>query len=217
MSSFTQTPRTSMTRRAGRASYDKDVIYPILDEGLTCSVGYSTKAGPHVTPMIYGRKDDRLYLHGSGAAGLFGTLADGVETCVNVTLTDGIVVASSGYYHSIRYRSVTLFGSATKVPEGEKLLESLRVITEHTIPGRWKDLPTPTDWEIGEVTVLSIPLEEVSAKVMSEDAADVDEKPGLWAGVIPLALEAKAPVDHPDLGSGIEPPDYIKNYQRPKA
>lgn len=204
-----------MKRVARRARYDKDTIYGILDEGLVCHVALSLEDGPHVTPMIYGRAGDRLYLHGSRQGGVVSALQSGAEACVNVTLTDGIVLARTWTGHSMRYRSVTLYGTASVVADRDKLIHALRVITEHVVPGRCRDLPELTDDELGHVEVMSMPIEEVSAKVTAEWAHDGDAQPGIWTGVIPLTMKAQAPVDDPSLPPGIHPPPYVTNYRRP--
>ena len=55
-------------RLKDRGKYDSETIYSILDEGLVAHVGFNeTDSGddwPVVIPMIYGRSDDELYLHG---------------------------------------------------------------------------------------------------------------------------------------------------------
>src|SRR6185312_35709 len=44
-----------LRRLPQRGSYDRAVIHAILDEGLFCSVGITTAAGPVVIPMVYAR------------------------------------------------------------------------------------------------------------------------------------------------------------------
>ena len=83
-----------------RGSYDRETIHSILDEGLLAHVGMTTEQGPVVIPMLYGREEEDLFLHGSPASRL---LRDGrdVELCVTVSLVDGLVVARSLFHHSM--------------------------------------------------------------------------------------------------------------------
>ena len=59
----------------------------------------------------------------------------------------------------------------------------------------------PTEQELKATTVLSLPLEEVSAKVRTGPPLDDEEDYELpvWAGVIPLQLVAEEPIPDPRL------------------
>jgi hypothetical protein len=65
-------------------------------------------------------------------------------------------------------------------------------------------------------TVLSLPLEEVSAKVRTGPPLDDEEDYSLevWAGVLPLKLVAGEPVKDPLLKTGIAPPSHLFKYSR---
>jgi hypothetical protein len=93
MSEFTPTERTKVKRKADRGSYDRELIYRILDEAFVCQVGFIADGMPFVVPTNYVRVGDRLLLHGSPASRLMKTLASGAPFCLNVTLLDGIVFA----------------------------------------------------------------------------------------------------------------------------
>ena len=58
-----------------------------------------------------------------------------------VTLVDGIIVARSAFESSMNYRSVVIHGKAFTVQDDEERLHALRCITEHTLPGRWDEVP----------------------------------------------------------------------------
>ena len=94
MREIVPTPRTRVVRLPKRASYDRATIEAILDEGLICHAGFALEGQPYVIPTIYGRVDDRLYLHGSAASRMLGVLEAGVPACVTVTLLDGLVLAA---------------------------------------------------------------------------------------------------------------------------
>ena len=94
MREIVPTPRTRVVRLPKRASYDRATIEAILDEGLICHAGFALEGQPYVIPTIYGRVDDRLYLHGSAASRMLGVLEVGVPACVTVTLLDGLVLAA---------------------------------------------------------------------------------------------------------------------------
>src|SRR5262245_54356385 len=95
------TPRTRLQRRAERGSFDRGLVYEILDAGLACHVSFVHEAHPVVLPMAYVRVDDRVYLHGSTKNRMLDVLASGSPVCVAVTLLDGLVFARSQFHHSM--------------------------------------------------------------------------------------------------------------------
>jgi uncharacterized protein len=212
------TERTKLRRLPRRGSFDRETVYRILDEGFVCHVGFAVDGRPYVIPTAYARVAERLYVHGSAASRMLRALAWEVEACVTVTLVDGLVLARSAFHHSINYRSVVVFGTAAVVrDEGEKL-KALEAFTEHILPGRWRDVRPPTAGELQATMVLSLPIEEASAKVREGPPLDdeADYARGGWAGVLPLELSAGEPVGDPRLPAGVRVPDYVAHYRRAK-
>src|SRR5260370_5154805 len=112
MSQFTPTERTKVRRKPDRGSYDRELIYRILDEAFVCHVGFIADGMPFVVPTNYVRVGDKLFLHGSVASRLMKTLGSGAPFCLSVTLLDGIVCAPTATGHSVNYRSVVAKGNA---------------------------------------------------------------------------------------------------------
>ena len=212
------TPRTTVRRLPQRGHYDRETIAAILDEGLFCHVGFVADGQPYVIPTIYARSGDRLYVHGSAVSRMLRTLAGGVPVCVTVTLLDGLVLARSVFNHSMNYRSVVVLGTATPV-EGDEKAGALQTIAEHVAPGRWQEARAPNATELKATLVLSLPLDEASAKVRTGPPVDDDPDYALphWAGVLPLALAAGSPVPDPRLAPGIAPPPSVRGWRRPRG
>ncbi|MEA5470055.1 pyridoxamine 5'-phosphate oxidase family protein [Spirulina sp. 06S082] len=205
MNNIPVTSRTKVRRAPKRGNYDRDTIYQILDEGLICHIGFIANNQPFVIPTAYGRVDDRLYLHGSPASRMIKTLQDGVEMCVTVTLLDGLVLARSAFHHSMNYRSVVAFGTATVVEdEGEKLA-ALKAFSEHILRDRWEEVRSPNPKELAGTLVLSFPLTEASAKMRSGPPIDDENDYDLpvWAGELPLSLQVSPPIADPRLSENI--------------
>src|SRR5262245_57207802 len=216
MESFAPTERTTLKRLPQRGSYDREVVYRILDEGFVCHVGFAIDGQPFVIPTAYGRVSDTLYIHGSAASRVMRGLSGGIPVCVTVTLVDGLVLARSAFHHSINYRSVVILGAATVVAAAEEKMTALRAFTEHVIPGRWDDVREPNEQELKGTTVLALPLLEVSAKIRTGPPKDDEEDMAIpvWAGELPLRITAGSPVDDPQLSAGITPPAYVTSYSR---
>ena len=207
------TPRTTLRRIPQNAVYERSAIDAILDEGLICHVGFVLDNKPVVIPTSFARAKDHLYIHGSAASRMLLTLGSGVDVCVTVTLLDGIVFARSAFNHSMNYRSVVIFGTASVVDDAGEKLEALRLFAEHIVPGRWQELRAPKPLELKATLVLRLPIEEASAKVRTgppEDAAD-DMNAPVWAGVMPLALRKGELIED---SNGIQVPDYLREDPR---
>lgn len=213
---FPQTERTTLKRLPKRGVYDRELVYNILDEGFICHVSFAVDGQPFVIPTGYARVHNQLFIHGSQVSRMLRTLSTGIDVCVAVTLVDGLVLARSAFHHSINYRSVVIFGHASMVEERQAKLGALRAFSEHVVPGRWDDVREPNEQELRATTVLSLPLEEVSAKVRTGPPLDDDEDYALdvWAGVIPLRLIADPPIDDPRLPENVAQPSYAVKYTR---
>jgi nitroimidazol reductase NimA-like FMN-containing flavoprotein (pyridoxamine 5'-phosphate oxidase superfamily) len=216
MTQIAETQRTALKRLPKRGSFDRAEIYRIMDEGFICHVGFNVEGQPFVIPTGYARVADSLIIHGSQASRMLRTLEQGIQVCVTVTLLDGLVLARSAFHHSMNYRSVVVFGRATKIEGREEKLAALRALSEHMIRGRWDDVRGPNESELRQTTVLSLPLTEASAKVRTGPPLDDEEDYALpiWAGEIPLKLDAEPPVSDPKLPKDILAPSYATNYRR---
>jgi uncharacterized protein len=202
--------RTRVRREPDRGVYDRATIDAILDEGLVCHLGFVQDGQPFVIPTLYGRVGDVVYVHGSSASRMLRTLEGGVDACVTVTLVDGIVLARSIFNHSINYRSVVVLGRAVPVEEAEEKLQALEAFSHRVLPGRWAEVRPPTAKELKATAILRLPLDEVSAKARTGPPNDYEDDLAVpvWAGVIPLSLQAGTPVPDPALGPGFEPPAW---------
>jgi nitroimidazol reductase NimA-like FMN-containing flavoprotein (pyridoxamine 5'-phosphate oxidase superfamily)/GNAT superfamily N-acetyltransferase len=213
---FAKTDKTTLKRLPKRGVFDRDQVYSILDEGFVCHVGFAVDGRPFVIPTSYGRVEDNLFIHGSAASRMLRALAGRIEVCITVTLIDGLVLARSAFHHSMNYRSVVIFGTASVVQETAKKLEALRTISEHIIPERWDDVREPNEKELNATLVLQLPLIEASAKVRTGPPLDdeADYELDTWAGEVPLRLVAQIPIPDPRLPNNIEIPSYVKSYLR---
>jgi uncharacterized protein len=212
--------RATVRRLPQRGAYDAETIHAILDAGFLAHVGFCVEGQPFVIPTLYGRVreagdgPDKLCLHGSAASRMLRELSSGVSVCVTVTHVDGIVLARSAFHHSMNYRSVVAFGTARKIEDVQGKAEALRVISDHLIAGRWDDVRNPTAKELKATSVLEFTIEDASAKIRTGQPADDEEDYALpvWAGVVPLHLQAAAPLKDPRLDGDIPLPSYVRSF-----
>lgn len=209
MADLRPTDRTRVSRLPERAVYDRDVIDRILDEALVAHVGFEAGGAPAVVPTALWRNGDSLYIHGASKSRMLVALRAGAPCCVCVTLLDGLVLARSAFHQSLNYRSVVIYGRAVEVTDAAEKVAALKAFTEKIAPGRWDAIRAPNAQELKATVVLRLPIDEASAKVRSgppvDDAADYDLP--VWAGVIPVGLEAGAAVPDPRLSASAPAPE----------
>jgi nitroimidazol reductase NimA-like FMN-containing flavoprotein (pyridoxamine 5'-phosphate oxidase superfamily) len=213
---FPKTSRNKVKRHPERGHYDPSIIYPIIDEALSCHIGFVQDHQPYVIPTLHARQGDRILLHGAKGSRLLRYIEAGGELCITITIIDGIVLARSVFSHSINYRSVVIFGKGAMITGDEARLQALETFTERLIPGRWRDVRPPNEVELKQTTIVAVPIESASAKIRTgppKDGEDDLDRP-VWAGVLPLRQVSGAPIADAHLAAGIEIPDYIRNYRR---
>ncbi len=198
-----------------KAHYDKATVHAILDAGLVAHVALVEEGTPVVVPMIYGRENETLYLHGARKARVIRLLEKTDRACVNVTLLDGLVLARSAFNSSMHYRSVTVFGTPQLVEDSDAKIEALRVISEQSIPGRWDELRAPHDREIKMTGVIRLDIESASAKVSGgmPDDEDEDYEIPIWAGILPLESRLTSLQTDARVLEGVEPSATIKRFE----
>jgi len=201
------THKTALKRHPERGTHARASIYAILDEALFCHVSVIVDGTPRVMPTAHARVGDHIYLHGARANRLLGELATGTPACVCVTLLDGLVFARTWFHHSMNFRSVVLFGTASEVTDPAEKQAALTALVDKAAPGRTGEARPPTLQELGSSFVVRVPVEEASAKMRSGPPLDGPElfSEDCWAGELPLRLSALSPVDDVNLRADIPP------------
>lgn len=206
------TPRTTLGRKKPRAVTERAALHKVLDGALVCHLGLVIDGSPAVLPTGYGRDGDTLYLHGSTGARSMIAASGGIDVCVTVTLTDGIVYSRAVHSYSMNYRSAVVYGRAEPVTEPAAKLHGLRVLSDHLAPGAWEYSRAVNAKESAAVSVLAIDLAEASLKVRSGEPSDDPEdiEAGTaWAGVLPIHTTFGTPVPSPDLYPGTAVPAHV--------
>jgi uncharacterized protein len=203
------TDRTAVRRGRNRAVVDRAALHALLADGLVAHLGVDVGDGagrhPVVLPCAYAvdldGPDDggTLYVHGSVAARWLVGATD-ATVCVTVTELDGLVLARSGFHHSMNYRSAVVIGVARLVTDDAERARALDAIVDHMAPGRSATLRPATRKELAATAVLAVPLREASMKARAEGPVDepADVAAGGWAGHVPLRRTADAAVPDAD-------------------
>jgi nitroimidazol reductase NimA-like FMN-containing flavoprotein (pyridoxamine 5'-phosphate oxidase superfamily) len=206
------TDRVRVRRLPERGRYDRPTIDAILDAAIIGHVGFVIDGQPYVNPTAVWRTGDRLYWHGSSASRMLRATRDGEPVCIAVTHLDALVVARSGFNHSVGYRSVIVLGRAWEVTDPDERLAAMEAFVEHLYPGRWAELRPPSRKELKATTILWTELSEASAKVRDGLPHDdpEDQSWPTWAGTVPLRTVVGEMLGDPAMPPGLAMPALSK-------
>ena len=215
-STFAVSERNRVKRLHERGSYDRAAVFAILDTALLCHVAYVMDGQPYCTPTMFWREDDMLYWHGSSASRMLRHLKGGTPACLTVSHLDGLVLARSGFHHSVNYRSAMCFGTAHVIDDPEGKAKALAGVVDRFYPGRAATLRPNDPQEIKAVTVIGMRIEEASAKVRAKNVVDDEEDYALpiWAGVVGVKTVIGGDDPCPRLQPGVARPDNLSAYRQ---
>ena len=211
--SVRKTKKTTTVRKHERGAYDRNTVYSIIDSTPLCHVSYIIDDWPYVTPTIQWREDNRIFWHGASASRFLRQIADR-PACLAVTHFDGIVLARSASHHSANYRSVMLFGTAEAL-KGKEKDQALESFMDSMFPNRWSQLRPMTETESKSTAVLSMIIDEGSAKVRTGHSVDEKDDYSLpiWAGIIPIVQQIGIPEPDPKNLHGLSIPEHVSEFK----
>jgi uncharacterized protein len=124
------------------------------------------------------------------------------------------VLSRSAFDHSMNYRSVVAFGKARLISDPAEKISSLRIISEHLIPGRWAEVRGPSAKELEATKVLEFLIDEASSKIRTGPPLDDENDYAwpVWAGILPLEIRGQPPVPDEQLLKDIDLPEYVRRY-----
>lgn len=178
--SFEITPVNRVKRLHERGRYDRKSVYEILDAALVCHISYVIDGQPYCTPTAFWREGDHLYWHGSSASRMLRAEAKGIPVCLTVTHLDALVMARSGFHHSVNYRAVMAFGHAHKIEDEAEKLRLMDNFIDRIYPDRSKLIRQPNAQEFKATMMLGMEIETASAKIRDKHVSDEEED---YAGV----------------------------------
>jgi len=211
---FKQSSRNKVIRGKKKASYDKELIYGLLDRCEVCTVAFTIDGLAHVQPINFGRAGDKLYLHGHVKNRMTTALIEHGEVCLNTMYLDALKITRSAFNNSVQYRSVTVFGKVRELIPHEEKLVGLKAIVNHFMPDRWDHCREPNKKELNATRVLEIEIESAAAKIADTPPEDkeADYQTDYWSGLIPIKTIAENPIDDELLKQGIDTPQHILDF-----
>ena len=197
--SFAPTPRTRIKRHPERAHYDRETVFAILDAALMCHIGYVIDGKPYVTPTLFWREGERLYWHGSSASRMLRSQAKGIPVCLTVAHVDALIMARCAFRHSLNYRAVMAFGTASIVDDPAEKEAGFNAFIERLYPGRTGHMRAIAPQELKATSLMGMTIENASAKIRSGGPLDLEQdySADCWAGTVPIMQVMGAPIADP--------------------
>ena len=185
---FSKSPLNQIKRSPKRGIYDENEIYSILDRNFIANVSYSFEGIPLSIPTAYGRKDNKIYLHGALKNRMLNSILEQGKASLTVTEMKDLVLAKSAFHHSINFHSVLVFGNTREITLKEEKLNALEIVSNNIIDGRWSEIRHPNEKELQITLVVELEIENASAKSRSGDPVDEEEDHNLpfWSGLLPI-------------------------------
>ncbi len=199
-----------------RGHYDKKTVYEILDAALVCHIAYVIDGRPYCTPTGFWREGDHLYWHGSSASRMIRTQGKGIEVCLTVTHVDALVMARSGFHHSVNYRAVMAFGQAHIIEDTSEKLRLMDNFIDRIYPGRSKLIRQPNAQEFKATTMMGMEIETASAKIRDKHVADEEEDYAgvpAWTALIPITQVMGEASDCPRQLPGLSRPEEMREFE----
>jgi nitroimidazol reductase NimA-like FMN-containing flavoprotein (pyridoxamine 5'-phosphate oxidase superfamily) len=186
---------TTVRRQRQKAAYDRSTVYATIDATPWCHLAVLVDGVAMAIPTLAVRDGDAVLLHGAKRSQAMVAAAAAERVAATFTTIDGLLVATTGFEHSVAYRTAIVVGPVT-VLSGTAKRAALDRLLDGVLPGRSGELQPPTVREVGATTVLRLDLAEASAKVSAgpPDATHAASGAPVWAGTVPLETRWGTPV-----------------------
>lgn len=214
--SFEVSKVNKVKRAPTRGHYDKETIYAILDAALVCHIAYVVDGRPYCTPTSFWREGDHLYWHGSSASRMIRSQSQEIEVCLTVTHLDSLVMARSGFHHSVNYRAAMVFGRAYLVEDPALKLTLMDRFIDRVYPGRSKLIRQPNAGEFKGTAMMGMEIETASGKIRDKHVADEEEDyEGVpaWSALYPITQVLGEPSECVRQIPGLTRPDDMADFE----
>jgi uncharacterized protein len=212
---FAVTEVNKVRRVHDRGRYDRVSIYAILDAALVCHIAYIIDGRPFCTPTGFWREGDHLYWHGSSASRMIRQQSKGIPVCLTATHVDALVMARSGFHHSVNYRCVMAWGNAHAIIDRDEKLRLMDNYIERIFPGRSKLIRQPTAQEFKATTIMGMEIETASGKIRDKHVSDEEEDYAgvpAWSALYPITQVLGEPSECARQIPGLTRPDGMNDF-----
>jgi nitroimidazol reductase NimA-like FMN-containing flavoprotein (pyridoxamine 5'-phosphate oxidase superfamily) len=212
---FAVTEVNKVRRVHDRGRYDRATVYAILDAALVCHIAYIIDGRPYCTPTGFWREGDHLYWHGSSASRMIRQQSKGIPICLTVTHVDSLVMARSGFHHSVNYRCVMAWGNAHAITDQDEKLRLMDNYIDRIYPERSKLIRQPTPQEFKATTIMGMEIETASGKIRDKHVSDEEEDYAgvpAWSALYPITQVIGEPSECERQIPGLTRPEEMSDF-----
>ena len=132
-------------RRKNKEVTDRNWMEDVLKRARFMHLGMAGADGqPYVVPIGYGYRDGAIYIHGAPEGRKNDILAVNSKVCFQVTLDAEVVPSEVGSQFTMKFRSVTGFGTVCSLTDPHERNAALKILIEH-YDGPHVDIPENSD------------------------------------------------------------------------
>lgn len=147
-------------RRLDKEITDPLILNEILTKSRVCRIAFAIDGTPHIFPVNFGYKNNRIYIHSSTEGSKIDMVAKNNHICFEMELHDEIVRAKKACGWTTKYRSVIGWGTISMVKTRDEKIHGLNIIMEK-YEGPTDDYP---DAMLDKTNVLVIEIEKFTGK-----------------------------------------------------
>lgn len=154
----------SRMRRAEREISDRREMERILEEAEVGRLGTSVNDEPYVVPVSFAYRDGKILFHCARQGKKLDNVSKNPRVCFEVD-EGALIPKDKPCDFSVKYRSVIAYGNATVHTDQQRMLHTLKALTDKYAPsGLSRQLTNDTVASFKDLAVVEITVSEMTGK-----------------------------------------------------
>lgn len=148
-------------RRLDKEITDPEILQEILNKSQVVRIAFSIDNKPHIVPLSYGYKDNKLYIHSATEGSKIEFITKNNRVCFEMELYSGIIKDELACNWTTKYRSIIGWGKISIIDNIKEKINGLDVIMEKYGGGKNHDY---NHGLLEEMVLLVIEIEKLTGK-----------------------------------------------------
>jgi len=115
-------------RRLEKEIKNPNILLEILEDSQVCRIGFAVDNIPHIVPVNFGYKNNKVYIHSATEGSKIDMIAKNNYVCFEMELYDEVIKAKKSCGWTTKYRSIIGWGNIEIVNDKAKKVEGLDII-----------------------------------------------------------------------------------------
>jgi len=147
-------------RRSDRQIEGKTEIDSIIRGSTICTLALSDGDQPYVVPLNFGYEEGSLYFHSAKEGRKIDIIRGNPRVCFSFVGEHEVVASGKACNWTVRYQSVTGFGTASLIDDKNSKLTALGIIMRNYSDGEYRF----EDKAVDKVLIIRVDIESMSGK-----------------------------------------------------